>query len=159
MKIDYLKLILAIGICQGAGIIGSIFTAPSVKSAWYINLNKPSFQPPNWLFGPVWVLLFLLMGISFYLIWSSKDLPGGLSVPLGIFAVQLVLNILWSFFFFYLKNPFWAFIEIVVLWVAILVTLLVFYRLQKAAGLLLAPYLLWVAFAAVLNFSIWTLNR
>lgn len=159
MKLDYIKLVLSLGICQGAGIIGSIFTAPSVKSSWYINLNKPSFQPPNWIFGPVWVVLFLLMGVSLYLIWNSKDLDSRRLVALGIFAVQLVLNILWSYFFFHLKNPLAAFIEIIVLWLAILITLIIFFRLQKVAGLLLAPYLVWVAFAAVLNFSIWTLNR
>ena len=146
-------------ICQGAGFIGSIFTSPTVKSAWYINLNKPPFQPPNWLFGPVWVILFLLMGISLYLVWNTKSLDGKLLVPLGIFAVQLVLNILWSFLFFHLKNPMWAFIEIVILWFAILVTIIAFYRIVKMAGLLLTPYLLWVTFAAFLNYFLWTLNR
>ena len=159
MKINYIKLVIAIILCQGAGFIGSIFTTPTVKSAWYINLNKPSFQPPNWLFGPVWGILFLLMGVSLYLVWTTKSMEGKLLFPLGIFAVQLLLNICWSFLFFHLKNPLSAFIEIVVLLLVILATALVFFRINKIAGLLLTPYLLWVAFAAVLNLSLWTLNR
>lgn len=159
MKINYFKLVVAIIICQGAGFIGSIFTSPTVKSAWYINLSKPSFQPPNWLFGPVWGLLFLLMGISVYLIWNNQDINVKLFIPLAIFIFQLILNILWSFLFFHLKNPWWAFIEIIILWFAILVTIIAFYRIVKMAGLLLTPYLLWVTFAAFLNYFLWTLNR
>lgn len=159
MKINYLKLVLSIVICQGAGLVGSIFTTPTVKSDWYTNLNKPSFQPPDWLFGPVWVTLFLLMGISLYLIWNTRADEVKTTIPLGIFVFQLILNIMWSYLFFYLKNPLLAFIEILILWIAILVTMILFVRINKLAGLLLTPYLLWVAFAAVLNFFLWNLNR
>jgi len=159
MKIDYLKLVTSIVICQGAGFLGSLFTTPTVKSDWYINLNKPSFQPPDWIFGPVWGTLFLLMGISLYLVWNTQ--AGDVKKPLllGIFLFQLILNIMWSYLFFYLKSPLWAFIEILILWIAILVTLIFFFRINKPAGLLLTPYLIWVAFAAVLNFYLWNLNQ
>ena len=159
MKINYIKLVVSILICQGTGFIGSIFTTSSVKSDWYINLNKPSFQPPDWLFGPVWVVLFLLMGISLYLIWNTRGDEVKIAIPLGIFLFQLILNIVWSYFFFYLRNPLWALIEIFILWIAILITILFFYRINKSAGILLTPYLLWVAFATVLNFFLWNLNR
>jgi tryptophan-rich sensory protein len=159
MKINYFKLIASILICQGAGLLGSLFTSPTVKADWYINLNKPAFQPPDWLFGPVWITLFLLMGISLYIVWNVPGDEFRTALPLGIFIFQLVLNIMWSFLFFYLKNPFMALMEIFVLWLAILVTLILFYRISKIAGLLLIPYLLWVAFAACLNFFLWNLNR
>jgi len=159
MKINYLKLVISIVICQGAGFIGSIFTTPTVKSDWYINLNKPSFQPPDWLFGPVWVTLFLLMGISLYLIWNTQGDEVKVTIPLGIFIFQLILNIMWSYFFFYLRNPLWAFVEILILWIAIWITMIFFFRINKAAGLLLTPYLVWVGFASVLNFFLWNLNR
>ncbi|MFP4424800.1 MAG: TspO/MBR family protein [Candidatus Woesearchaeota archaeon] len=153
-KIDYLKLIASIIICQLAGIIGSVFTISSV-STWYVTLNKPFFNPPGWIFGPVWTILYLLMGISLYLVWTNKDRT---RKALAIFATQLVLNSLWSILFFGLQSPFLAAMEIIVLWGAILLSIAYFYRISRPAAYLLIPYILWVTFAAVLNLSIFLLN-
>ena len=148
------KLIISILICQLAGIIGSLFTSPT--DTWYIALNKPYFMPPNWLFAPVWIILYALMGISLYLIWN-KDLKKN-KIALYIFGIQLVLNSLWSILFFGLKSVFYSFIEIIILWIAIMVTIIKFYKIDKKAGLLLIPYILWTSFAMVLNYYIWILN-
>ena len=155
--IKILKLIVSILICQGAGLVGSVFTSPAIPT-WYATLQKPSFEPPNWVFAPVWTLLFLLMGISLYLIWSKGLEDKKAKIAIVIFSSQLVLNILWSFLFFGFKSPLYAFIEIIILWLAILATIISFYRISKTAAYLLLPYILWVSFASVLNFSIMILN-
>jgi len=152
-----LKLIVSILVCQGAGVIGSVFTSPAITT-WYAQLEKPSFNPPNWVFAPVWSLLFLLMGIALYLIWSNEAESRKKRTAILIFAVQLVLNILWSVFFFGLQSPLHAFIEIIILWLAILLTIISFYKISKTAAYLLLPYILWVSFASILNFSIMILN-
>ncbi|MFC1787284.1 TspO/MBR family protein [Halobacteriota archaeon] len=158
MKIKNIpKLVYSIVICQLAGIIGAFFTSPSI-STWYAALEKPSFNPPNWLFSPVWITLFILMGISLYLIWSQGTKTKYFKIAITFFGIQLALNILWSIIFFGLKSPFFAFIEIVILWIAILATIFKFSKISKTAAYLLIPYLLWVSFAAVLNFSIWVIN-
>ncbi|MDD3421595.1 MAG: tryptophan-rich sensory protein [Methanocellales archaeon] len=158
MKIKNIsQLVYSIVICQLAGIIGSFFTFPSIQT-WYAALEKPSFNPPNWLFSPVWITLFILMGVSLYLVWSSGAKTRYVKIALTLFGIQLILNILWSIIFFGLKSPFYAFIEIAILWVAILLTIFKFFKISKTAAYLLIPYLLWVSFAAVLNFSIWVLN-
>ena len=159
MKIHWMKLIASILICQGAGIVGSFFTAPTVQSEWYAQLKKPAFQPPGWLFGPVWIILFLMMGIALYLVWNSPISLEKLKLPLMVFSVNLLLNITWSFCFFYLKNPMLAFFEILVLWMVILAAMLLFFNVNRWAGWLLVPYLAWVSFASVLNFSLWMLNK
>ncbi|MBI3036152.1 tryptophan-rich sensory protein [Candidatus Woesearchaeota archaeon] len=158
-KLSIPKLVASIALCQLAGIIGSVFTASSV-STWYATLQKPSFNPPGWVFGPVWTLLYLLMGISFYLIWNKSDnfRKKGAKVAASAFGIQLALNVLWSLLFFGLKSPIAAFVCIVALWLAVLVTIMKFNRISKAAAMLLMPYLLWVSFAALLNFSIVLLN-
>jgi tryptophan-rich sensory protein len=166
--------------CQLAGAIGSLFTIPAIKN-WFQFLTKPSFAPPDWLFSPVWIILYLLMGISLYIVWlkkfnvriskeakqkkiwnpiSAKLLVGSWREEniIAIFALQLILNILWSVIFFGLKSPGAAFFEIIMLWFAILYTIINFYRVSKIAGLLQIPYLIWVSFAAFLNYSIWMLN-
>jgi benzodiazapine receptor len=148
---NFIKLIISVVICEVAGIIGSLFTAPAVKT-WYPNLIKPSFRPPNWLFAPVWTTLFLMMGIAMFLIWN-KDRKG-----LGVFFIQLFFNILWSVMFFGLKSPLLGFIVIVILWFLILATIVKFFKVSKTAGWLLVPYILWVTFASILNFSILILN-
>jgi tryptophan-rich sensory protein len=155
-KINIVKLIVSIVIAQLAGIIGSLFTITSSNS-WYANLIKPSFNPPNWIFGPVWTLLYLLMGVSLYLIWVSKN-SRNRKIGLYLFFTQLVLNSLWSILFFGLQNPLFAFIEIIILWLAILLTIIYFYKVNKKAAYLLIPYILWVTFATILNFSIFILN-
>jgi len=146
-----MKFIFCILITEGAGILGSIATYSSVKSWYLTDLIKPSFNPPSWIFGPVWTLLFFLMGIALYLVWIKKN-------NLFWFWVQLFLNILWSFLFFGLHSPLLALFEIIILWFAILITIIKFWSFNKKASLLLFPYLVWVGFASFLNFSIARLN-
>jgi len=158
MKIDdIIKLIVSISICQIAGIIGSIFTSPSI-SGWYADLQKPLFSPPNWIFAPVWILLFTLMGISLYLILKENLNDNTVKIGIAIFSFQLILNIGWSFLFFSLQNILYALFEIIILWFAILLTISQFWKINKKSSYLLIPYLLWVTFAAILNFAIWRLN-
>jgi tryptophan-rich sensory protein len=158
MKIKNIaKLILAIVICQIAGAIGSIFTFSSIPT-WYATINKPSFTPPNWLFGPVWITLYTLMGVSLYLIWNKGLENKEVKSSLFVFSAQLALNTLWSILFFSLKSPFYAFIEIIILWIAIAVTIFKFYKIYKNAGLILIPYIIWVSIALTLNFYVWILN-
>ncbi len=158
MKIaSFIKLAISIGICIGAGLLPSSITASSMD--WYQTLNKPFFNPPNWIFAPVWTVLFILMGISAFLIWQkglgNKQVRAGLI----IFLVQLVLNVVWTPLFFGLKMPLVAFIDILLLWDVILLTIISFHKLSRPAALLLIPYLLWVSFAIILNLSIVILNR
>lgn len=148
---------VSIVLCQLAGIIGGIFTAQSVQT-WYVGLTKPFFSPPNWLFGPVWITLYLMMGIALYLVWQKSGSMEASRRMFASFFVQLFLNGLWSFVFFGLRSPFWGFIEITVLWASIVVTIALFWRASVPAALLLVPYALWVTFAAVLNLSLWRLN-
>jgi benzodiazapine receptor len=155
--IKIFKLLVSILICQGAGAVGSFFTSP-VISSWYAGLEKPSFNPPNWIFAPVWTILFLLMGISLYLIWRRGLEDKKAKIAVFIFAIQLILNVLWSFLFFGLQSPLYAFVEIIILWLAILITIINFSKISKLAAYLLLPYILWVSFASVLNFSILILN-
>ena len=155
MRVNVLRLVLSIIICQLAGAVGSVFTYPSI-GAWYAGLVKPFFTPPNWLFAPVWITLFLLMGISLYLVWEKGF--GKNRTALYLFSLQLVLNILWSVLFFGLQCPLCALPEIIILWIAILLTAIYFYRIRKTASYLLAPYLIWVIIAGLLNYYIWMLN-
>ncbi len=152
-----LKYILSVLICLGAGAVGSLFTTPSVKT-WYLTINRPSFNPPDWLFGPVWTLLFIMMGTALYLIWREGEKNKKVKCALYVFFAQLILNILWSILFFGFQSPFYAFIEIIILWLFILASIILFYKISKPAGLLLVPYILWVSFASILNFFIWRLN-
>ena len=178
---NFIKLVTSIIICEFAGAVGSIFTVPNINS-WYSLLRKPSFNPPSWIFGPVWTALFILMGISFYLVWSKKwEIKNEIKVKSNrkpwnpwsqkffngswkkvniiiIFISQLALNVLWSVIFFGWHNPGVAFFELLTLWVAIIYTIVNFYRVSKTAAYLLVPYILWVTFAGVLNFFIWVLN-
>jgi len=156
-KIRIFKLITSILICQGVGAIGALFTSPAI-STWYATIQKPSFNPPSWIFAPVWTFLFLLMGISLYLVWSKGWKDKKIKTAISIFGVQLALNTLWSLLFFPLQSPLYAFIEIIILWAAILMTINAFYKISKLAAYLLVPYILWVSFAAVLNFAIMILN-
>ncbi len=133
-----------------AGFIGSRFP----PGEWYEALEKPSFNPPGWVFAPVWTLLYVLMGIAAWLVWKEQ----GFSPAVILFISQLVLNALWSYLFFGANRPDLAFFEIVVLWVLILLTMVLFWKARTPAGALLVPYLLWVSFASVLNFSLWRLN-
>jgi tryptophan-rich sensory protein len=154
---EIISLIVAIITCQAAGIVGSIFTASKIPT-WYKGLIKPALNPPSWVFGPVWTTLYLLMGIALYIIWKKGLSTEGVKFALTIFAVQLILNALWSIVFFNMENLGLALINIVLMWLSILWTIVLFYRLSPTAGLLLIPYILWVSFASYLNYAIWTLN-
>jgi benzodiazapine receptor len=154
---EILILFSSIIVCQLAGFIGSIFTTPAIPR-WYANINKPSFNPPNWVFAPVWTTLYLLMGIALFLVLRKGFNEKGIKIAVAVFALQLVLNSLWSYLFFGLESPFAAFIEIIFLWASILISIILFFRMSWVAGALLIPYILWVSFASVLNFAIWQMN-
>ncbi|MGQ9628148.1 MAG: TspO/MBR family protein [Anaerolineae bacterium] len=154
---EVLKLVISVVVCLLAGFIGSFFTTPSIPT-WYATLKKPPFTPPNWLFAPVWTTLFVLMGISAFLVWRRGLDDRLVRIALGIFGVQLILNILWSAMFFGLKSPLAGLIDISILWIVILLTIINFFKISQVAGFLLIPYILWVSFAAFLNFSLWRLN-
>jgi len=154
---NFFQLIFAIAVCEFAGIIGSIFTAPSIPS-WYAELVKPAFTPPGWIFAPVWTVLFALMGAAAFLVWQKGLNRKAVKIALGVFIGQLILNTLWSIIFFGLRNPNAAFMEIILLWLAIIATIILFCKISRPAAWLLVPYLLWVSFAGFLNFSIWQLN-
>lgn len=154
----FLSVIFAILVCQLAGLIGSIFTFSAIPT-WYVFLNKPSFSPPNWIFGPVWTLLYTLMGIAAYIIWKRGAKNKTVRGALALFGFHLILNSLWSIIFFGAHALFPAFVEILILWSTIIILILKFYRIEKTAAYLLLPYLAWVSFASVLNFSVWFLNR
>jgi translocator protein len=153
---DIAKLAVSIILCQLTGFLGSLFTTPAIPT-WYQTLHKPFFTPPNWIFSPVWISLFVLMGVSLFLVWRRQDHPKA-KTALIFFFIQLILNILWSAAFFGLKSPLLGLMDIVLLWIAILFTILNFFKVSKFAGALLIPYLLWVSFATLLNFSLWILN-
>lgn len=155
---NILKLIAAITVSELAGIIGSFFTTSSI-TGWYTTLTKPEFNPPNWIFGPVWTTLYALMGIAAFLIWKKGLDRKDVQRALAIFGIQLVLNLIWSMIFFSLHSPGGAFIEIILLWLAILATIIAFYKISKPAAWLLVPYILWVSFASYLNLMLWILNR
>jgi benzodiazapine receptor len=156
-EINKLRLIVSVLVCQLAGAVGSFFTVTSIDS-WYAAVEKPAFNPPSWVFSPVWIILYTLMGISLYLIWEEGLERKEVKVGVFVFGVQLALNILWSILFFGLQSPYYAFIEIILLWLSIFLTIVLFGKISKTASLLLVPYLLWVSFAALLNYQIWVLN-
>jgi benzodiazapine receptor len=154
---DIVRLVVSIVVCQLAGGLGAIFTTPAIPT-WYASLNKPSFNPPNTVFFPVWTTLYTLMGIAAFLVWRKGLGERRVRLALGIFVIQLVLNTAWSIIFFGLYSLFGAVIAIVFLWIAILINIVTFWRISKPAGALLIPYICWVSFAAILNISIWMLN-
>ena len=139
------------------GAVAGMFTAPEIKG-WFQTINKPSWQPPNWLFGPVWTLLYVLMGVAFYLIWKSKAAAIKKRMAITLWVIQLVFNFFWSFIFFKKHQIDWALGEIVVLWFFILLTMLAFGRIQKLAAWLMVPYISWVTFATLLTLTIYQLN-
>lgn len=159
MKINNtIKFIISIIIPELAGVIGAIFTTPNIPT-WYAGLIKPTFNPPAWIFGPTWTVLYFLMGVAAFLIWKKGLARKDVKIALGIFAVQLVLNIAWTAIFFGLHNPFAAFIEIIFLWLMILATIITFVKIFRPTIWFLLPYILWVGFAGYLNYSIWNLNH
>lgn len=155
---EVLRFAASIAICEGVGLVSGLFTARGIRE-WYAGIVKPSFTPPDAVFGPVWTLLYFMMGTALYLVWRRWDGSPAVRAALIAFAAQLLLNGLWSFLFFGLRNPLAGFSEIVLLWAAILLTIALFWRVSRLAGLLLVPYAFWVTFAAVLNWSLFRLNR
>lgn len=150
-------MLLSVGLCEGVGTLGSIISFPSLTT-WYVGLRKPAFSPPNAIFGPVWTILFALMGVSAYLLWQSGFKKRKVKNALAIFATQLVLNFLWSYLFFGLRSPVLAFIEIIFLWTAIFATIVSSWHISKTASILLIPYLFWVTFALILTYAFARLN-
>ena len=149
-------LILWLAVCLGVGSAGAVFTARSVDT-WYPLLVKPSWNPPGWVFGPVWTTLYVMMALAAWAVWRRRGFRGG-AAAFGWFALQLALNALWSPLFFGLQNPRAALVDVVLLWAAIGGTVIAFWKGSRPAGILLLPYWLWVSFAAALNFAIWRLN-
>lgn len=149
------KLVLSIVIVFAAAAVGSLFTFNEIPN-WYASLNTTPLTPPNWVFGPVWTILYILMAIALYLVWTNKQLS---SAALTAFFVQLFLNSLWSIIFFGQHSLFWAFIEIIVLWLAIIYTIVKFYDINKTAAYLMVPYVFWVTFAGALNFATYLANK
>ena len=152
-----IKIISSVVISNLAGAIGSMFTFSAIPT-WYKGLIKPALNPPNWLFGPVWTVLYILMGVAAGMVWSKGLEQRGVKVALAVFLFQLVLNALWSIIFFGWHKLGLALAEIVLLWIIILINIILFYRINTTAGYLLVPYILWVSFAAYLNYSIWIPN-
>lgn len=153
---DLKKLAISIIIPLAVGFLASFFTMNSIPS-WYNSLIKPSLSPPNWAFAPAWTLLYILMGISLYIVWR-KGFNNKTKAAIYIFSAQLLLNFFWTFIFFGLKNMLVAFVEIIVLWIMILVTILKFHKISRQAAYLLIPYIIWVSFAAYLNLAIFLAN-
>ncbi|MEN2399801.1 TspO/MBR family protein [Flavobacterium sp. MC2016-06] len=153
------RIVIALAVCLSVGYSASVITRPSITT-WYVDLIKPSFNPPNWVFMPAWTLLYILMAVAAGLVWDKiKEQNQEVKTALGFFLIQLTLNAIWSYVFFGLKNPLLALIEIALLELMIYETYLKFTKINKTAGYLLIPYMAWVAFAAILNASIWLLNK
>ena len=153
---DILALVLFVGICLGIGGLGGAVTNTSVTT-WYSTLAKPSFNPPNWIFGPVWTTLYIMMGVAAWRVWRATDRDTARG-PLAVFALQLAVNLGWSVAFFGLRDPGLAVAVILVLDLLALVTALMFRRIDGLAAMLLVPYLAWISFATILNIAIWRLN-
>jgi len=155
---DIIKLIVCIAACEGIGGLGALFTAPAIP-VWYRKLKKPSFTPPSRAFAPVWTVLYLLMGFSVFLIWREGLQYSQVLSAFIVFWFQLILNLLWSVFFFGLRSLLGGMIIIVLLWIAILICILLFFDISPLAGGLLIPYIIWVSIAASINFQLWRINK
>ena len=155
-KHPWIGLIVLLVVCFAAAGIGGAVTTPKI-STWYSTLVKPSWNPPAWIFGPVWSALYFCMAVAAWLVWRQGGFSGA-KVPLTQFVVQLALNVLWSCIFFGLEKPGLAFGEVLLLWLTIVTTMVLFWQRSMIAGILFVPYLAWVSFASFLNFTIWRLN-
>ena len=153
----YLKIIICVALCVTLGFLSGFSTVESIEG-WYATLNKPPFNPPNWIFGPVWTVLYIMMGVAAALIWEEGWENTAVKTALGIFIAQFVLNIVWTPIFFGMEQLLFALAIIVILWVLIFICIRKFRAIKPLAGNLLIPYILWVSFATLLNFSIWYLN-
>lgn len=152
-----LKFIISIIICQSAGIFGSLFTFEAIP-VWYATLEKPAFAPPNWIFGPVWITLYFLMGLSLYIVWKDELKSKTRNAFFIVFGIQLILNALWSFLFFGLRSPFLGLLDIILLDIMVIVTIIYAKSISKLAMILLIPYLIWIVFASFLNYVIFLVN-
>jgi translocator protein len=153
---DWIALIVSIIIAFGAAAIGGLSTTKSIPT-WYRTLRKPWFNPPDWAFGPVWTILYLLMAVAAWLVWSENAVAPVL-LPLAFYGIQLALNTLWSYIFFARKEIDKAFVEIIALWIMILITTVLFWNVSQLAGVLMIPYISWVSIASALNYRVWKLN-
>ncbi len=157
MKINYKRLFISLALPQIAGLVGGFFTASSV-AVWYAGLIKPSFSPPNWVFGPVWIILYFLMGVSAYFIWQKIEQNKVAISALWLFWIHLFFNASWSIVFFGMQNPGLAFVNLIIIWIMIVVLMIKFWKINRCSTYLLIPYFLWVSFAGILNYFIWFLN-
>ena len=153
---NWIKLVISIAVPQVVALSGAYFTITGIDS-WYQNIAKPSWNPPNWVFGPVWTILYILMGIALFIIWKSENRDRRTAIIFWV--IQLVLNFLWTILFFNQRQILGAFIEMILLWIMILMTIIYFARISKLAAWLMVPYIAWVSFAALLNYAIWQLNQ
>jgi translocator protein len=153
----WIKFIVSLLVPLAVGGVAGWLTVPEI-AGWYAGLNKPSFNPPNYLFGPVWTTLYAMMGIAFFLIWKADADAGLKKTAMILFAVQLVLNFFWSLIFFNAHQLGWALVEIIAMWLFILLTIFSFGKISSLAAWLLVPYICWVSFATVLNAALWKLN-
>jgi len=157
MKFKPLAFIINIVIPLAIGAMGGFFTSRSVQT-WYPTLTKPVFNPPNWIFAPVWTSLYILIGISAYLVWQKRKQTEHFTRITAIYLIQLIFNLMWSFIFFYAHEIGIALIEIIMLLIIVIINARIFYKIDKTAGLLFIPYILWVSFATLLTYSIFSLN-
>jgi tryptophan-rich sensory protein len=155
--LEWVLLVFSVGISHAAGIIGSLFTINAIPT-WYASLTLPTFAPPNWIFAPVWLTLYTLMGVALFLVWRKGSWLIDVKWGVRVFFIQLIINALWSIMFFGLQNPLYGLITIGLLLISIFATMYFFFRSSKVAGFLLVPYLLWVSFASYLNYAILSLN-
>lgn len=154
---NILKLIISVAIPLIVGGVSGFFTATGVES-WYQTINKPSWNPPNWVFAPVWTTLYIMMGVALFLVWKSDSSEILKRTAITLFTIQLFLNFFWSFIFFGQQEIGWALVEIIAMWLFILLTIFAFANVSKLAAWLLVPYISWVSFATILNYTIWKLN-
>lgn len=154
---NWVKGLISIAAPQVVAAIGAYFTVTGIGS-WYSHLNKPSWNPPNYVFGPVWMVLYILMGVSLFLVWKSTATASYKKTAIGLWCIQLLLNLCWSFIFFNQHLIGAAFIEIVFLWIFIVATIIAFSKISRLAAWLLVPYISWVTFAALLTYAVWRLN-
>src|SRR6476620_5805838 len=155
---NWMKLLISIGVPVVVGGVAGFFTTPEIDK-WYKTIQKPDWQPPNWVFGPVWTLLYIMMGIALYLVWRSNAPSNKKRTAITLWIIQLVFNFFWSFIFFRQHQLDWALGEIIVLWLFILLTIFAFARINKLAAWLLVPYISWVSFASILTYTIYEMNR
>lgn len=151
------KILICIVVCMAFGFASGLSSGDSIRD-WYANLNKPFFNPPNWIFGPVWTVLYIMMGIAVGRVWHHISVEGVSFSPVYLFIVQFILNLAWTFLFFVLQSPILGLIDIILLWLLLLATIVSFRKIDKLSSNLLIPYLLWVSFATLLNASILYLN-